>query len=171
MIQTVWLGEISINITAEAVAWYAAVIATFSAVKVIYDVLSDRHKIQLSYRTDVSIQGDGYDPDEKQFCIEVINTGKRTVKVVNVGFFTHDGMKSILSDSLFNLDKRVLTDSNPSTSYMAPLKDIDVEDVWYIYALDGRGKSHKKYIGRFARLRHIPVYFKRRKRARVEKRK
>ena len=107
----------------------------------------------------------------QQFCIEVINTGKRTVKVVNVGFFTHDGMKSILSDSLFNLDKRVLTDSNPLTSYMAPLKDIDVENVWYIYALDGRGKSHKKYIGRFARLRHIPVYFKRRKRARAEKRK
>ena len=171
MIQAALFGDISINITANAVAWYAAVIATFSAVKVVYDILTDRRKVKLSYRTDVTIQGGVYNTSEKQFCVEVVNAGKRTVKVVNAGYFTKDGMKYIMSDSVFNLETRILTDSNPSTSYIEPLKDVDVGAIWYLYALDGRNKVYKKYIGRFARLRHILVFFIRRKRKKEERKK
>lgn len=165
------LGNINVNISASSVAWYAAAIATFSAVKVVYDVLSDRRKIQLSYRTDVTIQGGGYDPKVQQFCVEVVNTGKRVVKVVNVGYFKKDGTKALLTDSLFNLESRILTDSNPSTSYATPLKDVDLSALWYLYALDGRGKVYKKYLYRFAKFQHIPVFFIRQKRKRVEKKK
>lgn len=163
------LGAISINITAEAVAWYAAIIATFSAVKVIYDILTDRRKIKLSYRTDVVIQGGGYDSEVQQFCIEVINTGKRIVKILNVGYFQKDGRKVLLSDSLYNPESRILTDSNPSTSYFTPNKNVSLDKLWYIYALDGRGKVYKKYLYKFARFNSIPVFFIRRKRKKMEK--
>jgi|GEM_PF-1531314 len=171
MSRTVLLGDIGINITAGTVAWYAAIIATFSAVKVIYDILTDKRKIQLNYRTDVSVQGGGYDPDDNQFCIEVVNTGKRIVKIVNAGYFEKDGKKSIFSDSLFNLESRILTDSNPSTSYLVLLREVNLDKLWYLYALDGRGKVYKKYVYRFARFRHIPVYFIRRKNRKPEKKK
>jgi hypothetical protein len=161
--KTFLFNDISIKVTADSVAWYAAIIATFSAIKVVYDILSDRRKIQLSYGTDVRIQGAGYDPNENQFCIEVVNTGKRIVKVVNVGYFKRDGSKGIFSDSLFNLQDRILTESNPSTSYLVPLKDVEVSNLWYLFALDGRGKVYKKYLYKFARLRHISVFFIRRK--------
>ena len=157
-------GVISINITAEAVAWYAAIIGTFSAIKVIYDILTDRRMITLSYRTDVTIQGGAYDPKVQQFCLEVINTGKRVVKIVNVGYFQKDGRKVLLTDSMYNPESRILTDSNPSTSYFTPNKNVSLDKLWYLYALDGRGKVYKKYLYKFARLQHVPVYFIRRKR-------
>lgn len=171
MTQAIFLGVISINITAETVAWYAAIIATFSAIKVVYDILTDRRKIKLSYRTDVRVQGGDYNPNEEQFCLEIVNTGKRVVKIINAGYFEKNGKKCILSDSLFNLENRILTDSNPSTSYLLPLKDIELDKLWYLYALDGRGKVYKQYVYRSARLRHIPVYFIRRKNRKLEKKK
>ena len=155
---------ISIDISANVIAIYAAIIATFSALKVIYDILTDMRKIKLSYRTDVTIQNHpDYKPNEPHFCIEVVNTGKRVVKIVNVGYFTKDGMKNILSDSLFDLQNRILTDSNPSTSYLLPLKDVDINKIWYLYALDGRNKTYEQYLMRFGRLHHIKVFFIRRK--------
>ena len=79
---------ISITISADLIAIYAAVVATFSAVKVVYDILTDRRKIKLSYRTDVTIQNHpDYNANEQHFCIEVVNTGKRVVKIVNVGYY------------------------------------------------------------------------------------
>lgn len=171
MSQTVLLGAISVNITAETVAWYAAIIATFSAIKVVYDILTDRRKIRLSFRTDVRVQGGNYNPDEEQFCLEVVNTGKRVVKIVNAGYFEKGGMKCILSDSLFNLESRVLTDSNPSTSYFIPLQEVDVDKLWYLYALDGRNKVYKKYVYRLARFQHIPVFFMRHNHGKQEKKK
>ena len=154
---------VDINISADVVAVYAAIVATFSAIKVIYDILTDRHKIKLSYRTDVSVQNHpNYDSNETHFCIEVVNRGKRVVKIVNVGYFTKDGMKNILTDSLFDLQNRILTDSNPSTSYLLPLNDVDVKQIWYLYALDGRNKTYKQYLMKFGRLHHIKVFFIRR---------
>ncbi len=155
---------ITIRVSADLIAIYAAIIATFSAVKVIYDILTDRRKIKLSYRTDVTVQNHpDYNANEQHFCIEVVNTGKRVVKIVNVGYFTKDGMKNILSDSLFDLQNRILTDSNPSTSYFLPLKDVDIEKIWYLYALDGRNKTYKQYLMKFGRLHHIKVFIIRRK--------
>jgi hypothetical protein len=166
------LGNININISAEFVAWYAAIIATFSALKVVYDILSDRRKINISYRTDVTIQGVGYDPEEKQFCIEIVNSGKRVVKIVNVGYFQTDGTKSIFSDSVFNLESRILTDNNPSTSYTIPLNDsTPISKIWYLYALDGRGKTYKKYLHKFGRFNYISVFFIRRNRMKEEQEK
>lgn len=158
----VLFDDMNITVSASTVAWYAAFIATFSAIKVVYDILTDRRKIKLSYRTDVRVQGGNYNSDEQQFCIEVVNTGKRVVKIVNAGYFEKDGKKCILSDSLFNLESRVLTDSNPSTSYLVPLKDVNLDELWYLYALDGRSKVYKKYVYRLARFRHMPVFFIRR---------
>ena len=155
---------IDINISADIIAMYAAVIATFSAIKVIYDILTDRHKIKLSYRTDVTIQNHSdYKANESLFCLEVVNTGKRVIKIVNVGYFTKDGMKNILTDSVYDLQNRILTDSNPSTSYFLPLKDVDTKQIWYLYALDGRNKTYKHHLTRLGRLRHIKVFFIRRK--------
>ena len=155
---------ISITISADLIAIYAAVVATFSAVKVVYDILTDRRKIKLSYRTDVTIQNHpDYNANEQHFCIEVVNTGKRVVKIVNVGYFTKDGMKNILSDSLFDLQNRILSDSNPSTSYLLPLKDVDIKQIWYLYALDGSNKTYKQYYMRFGRLYHIKMSLIRRK--------
>jgi len=155
---------ININISADIIAIYASIIATFSAIKVIYDILTDRRKIKLSYRTDVTVQNHPeYDANKNHFCIEVVNTSKRVVKIVNVGYFTKDGMKNILTDSVFDLQNRILTDSNPSTSYLLPLEDVDTKQIWYLYALDGRNKTYKQYLMKFGRLHHIKVFFIRRK--------
>ena len=146
------------------IAIYAAIVATFSAIKVVYDILTDGHKIKLSYRTDITVQNHpNYNTNEQYFCIEVVNTGKRVVKIVNVGYFTKDGMKNILTDSLYDPQNRILTDSNPSTSYLLPLKDVDIKQIWYLYALDGRNKTYKHYLMRFGRLHHIKVFFIRRR--------
>lgn len=154
----------TITISTDLISIYAAIIATFSAVKVIYDILTDRRKIKLSYRTDVTVQNHpDYNANEQHFCIEVVNTGKRIVKIINVGYFTKDGTKNILSDSLFDLQNRILTDSNPSTSYLLPLKDVDIKQIWYLYALDGSNKTYKRYYMRFGRLHHIKVSLIRRK--------
>lgn len=158
-------GSTTINITAESIVWYAAIVSTFSAIKVIYDIWQDKQKLQLGYRTDATIQNSpNHDENVKQFCLEVVNLSKRTIKVVNVGYFTKDGIKHLMTDSLYDLPNRILTDNNPSTAYFIPAKHINTRDIWYLYALDGRNKVYKSYEERLGFLRHVPVFFIRRKR-------
>ena len=168
------LGNISVTVTAESVAWYAAIISTFSAIKVLYDIFSEKRRIKISWRDDVSIdKGEilGYDSSKSQFCVEVINTGKRPVKIVNVGYFKKNGDKILFTDSINTLraSERVLTETNPSTSYLTPVDEIDNKNLWYVYALDATGKIHRKYKHKIGRLRRIPVYFIYRKRKKREK--
>lgn len=176
MTQAALFGDITFNITAASVAWYAAVISTFSAVKAIVDMTNDRRRVKLSYRDDVTIENAdayGYESGERQFCIEVVNSGKRPIKLTNAGYFTKDGMKHILSDSINPLRQttRTLTDLNPSTEYFCPAKKIKINDVWYIYVLDATGKNYKKYLIKFGRFHKIPAFFIRRNQKKLEKKK
>ncbi len=85
---------ITISITADAVAWYGAIVATLGAVKVIYDMWGDKGRLDISFQRDMFIAGEY---DEDQVLIRVVNKSKRPTQLTHVGMrFYKDWDKALL---------------------------------------------------------------------------
>ena len=142
------MGMFTVSITANTAAWDGAILATLSTAKVLYDIWGDKGRLDLSFQRDMFIAGsDG----EKQVLIRVVNKSKRPTQLTHVGMrFYKDWDKAIL---FVNEPTRNLNEQNPAAMYVQPQKDLDLEDLWFVYVVDVRGKEHHLYGRRFGFLK------------------
>ena len=144
------LPNITIQISADAVAWYGAVIATIAAAVSIYNALRDRSKVVLEFGRNFRRPDDW---DEPLFYISVINRGRRPVWIDKawVKVYGYNGAM-LLPDSLNTSQERTLDERNPKITFWTKESTLDVGNIYCIYASDDTGKVCKKYIKTFPTL-------------------
>jgi hypothetical protein len=157
---------LKIEISANVVAWYAAIISTTGLIINIYKAYQDRARVKIKYEPDMYIYGDalkltGYKPDTKYLSISVINEGRRPIRIEKAtlkiigkkGYF-------ILVDSFSERRNKVITEESPTTTFFAEQSQIDMENVYCVLVEDGTGKSHIKYINKLPTYKIICYWIK-----------
>lgn len=145
--KAILFGDLRLTISASSVAWYGAIIATIGFIVSAYNVLRDRAKVKVWYSWDNSVAGDPQEKGIKYLRVDVTNLGRRPIKVTHVGAKMHGDSRTILFTASFHKqnEDRILTEQNPSTLYMTDQKGMDKSKLWYIYAIDARGKEFRVY--------------------------
>ena len=88
---------IKIEVSASAVAWYGAIVATASLLIILFGYLRDRAKIKVRLSQGFLVY-DNQLGDQDQVFIEAINVGRRTVTLNGAGFLLNNGMKMTMMD-------------------------------------------------------------------------
>lgn len=133
---------ITIDVSASTVAWYGAIVATLGGMKALNDILNDRGRLKISFQTDMMIAGGGKVSDD-QVAIHVTNKSKRPAKITHVGMRMLPNWDRAL---LFAGEQpRTLTEEDPSTVYVQPQKGLDLDNLWFVYVIDARGKEYHWY--------------------------
>lgn len=137
----------TIVISADAIAWYGAVVATFSGIFSVYEIIRDRAKLKIKYSRNTQILNyPAYDSTKKYLTISVVNRGRRPIRIgsVSLKIFGNSHF-TVLNDSLLNLRNKILTEENPETCFFIEENILVFDDVIYISVYDGVGKEYKKY--------------------------
>ena len=158
------LPNIAINITANTVAWYGAVLGTIGAVISIHNFLKDRVKLKITFQPKVWLSGDlpGYDTQVPYFSISVINSGRRPVYIEQACFkqYGESGV-SILTDSFSNMRPKLINEESPRTNFFSRLDRIDdIDRIYCFIVTDGTGNPHKKYVHHFPTFRRLWFWIK-----------
>lgn len=138
---------INVQISASAVAWYGAIVATFGFIFSTYNILRDRAKIRISYRRNsVVMNYPPYDHNKKYITISVVNKGRRTVRIGNVAvkLFCTKGY-TLVNDSIVGGRNQILTEENPQTVFFIEEECIKFDNAYCIFVYDGAGREYKKY--------------------------
>ena len=130
---------ISINISADTVAWYAAAVATLVALKFLLDFFRDKSKIVIFCKANYQKSGDKH--KEKYICIKVINKGRRPICVANAAFVLKNKNKAIINDFIFRSGKEI-TEGKAET-YWVEQNDELLKNIKYCIVYDQTGKGYK----------------------------
>jgi hypothetical protein len=149
---------IQIEITATAVAWYGAIVATISGIVSALNFFRDRAKVKIQYQRDMIVVGKSvYSPDKTYFNITVINNGRRPVNITKAALRTLSGKKkfAVLSDSFSDHRKRILTEESPVCEFLMEQDENLLKGAWYISVYDAAGNVYKKYMHRLPLLWYL----------------
>lgn len=133
---------ISIEVTASAVAWYAAIISTMLMVIQIVNIVRDRVNVVLDITPNIRALGSGkYKEDTDYIMITVRNRGKRTVTIQSVGYVTKakKDLNGLLTDSM---ETKELMDGK-STTYLVDQSLINANKIKHFVAYDQAGRAFK----------------------------
>jgi len=141
------LPNITIQIPANIIAWYGAVIATIAAIVSIYNTWRDRSKVILEFGRNFHRPEDW---DSPMFYISVINRGRRPVKI-DKSWITVYGYAGevLLADSLTTGQERTLDERNPKITFWTKESTLNVRNIYCVSASDETGKVYKKYVKKF----------------------
>lgn len=149
------LPEISLQISANTVAWYGAIVATFGGLVSIYNVLRDRARIKIKYEPNMFIIGGSsrYKDGVKYLSISVINKGRRPIRIEQVYLRDFDkdkeGLVLTLPGSFYEERPKVITEESPTTTFITQQDKFNLEKIYCVVAIDGTGRSYKKYVNSF----------------------
>lgn len=147
-------AEYTLSISSNIVAWYAAVVATISAVITFYQVWMDRAIIKITYQLNMQMGKEifyrGISPYKKNtqyMVIDVINIGRRPIKI-DKGYLKliDESGYYMLGDSMAKHRDKVITEENPTTTFFVEQSLIDFSKILYIGAMDATGRRYKKYL-------------------------
>jgi len=137
-----------IEISANAVAWYGAIVASISAFVVGYNVLRDRARLEIKLLANIgtiNIEPD-YDSSKMYYSIRVINKGRRPIRIGQPALKVV-GMEHtffiITSPSVQN--NNVLTEENPSADFLVEQSKIDPAKIWYASIQTITGSEYRIY--------------------------
>lgn len=140
--------NLSINISAQAVAWYAAIVSTVSVFIAVLNYLSDRRRLKvLAQHGFLTGMGD----DSTKVMISVANIGKRPVTISSVGFEVKDsGDMILISTPNLSLPKTLKEGTSGQTwinheelLYLLKKEKKTVKDIKYVWCKDSTGKVYK----------------------------
>ena len=103
----------------------------------------------------------GYDPRKQYIAIDIINRGRRPVRLGNAAFKSLSEGSLLINDSL--LRPATLTEESPKTTYLIEQEGINLNKMWYIVVYDATGRQYKKYLTRFPILRRFRNWLKERR--------
>jgi len=138
------------EISADAVAWYAAIVSTLAMLILLYGALRDRGRIKINYQKDMQVLGHhpDYDPNKTYVNITVINKGRRPVNITKAGVRVLGAKRkyALLNDSFSTQRNRVLTEAEPTTEFMMEQDEALFGNAWFICVYDATGKVYRKYL-------------------------
>ena len=144
-----------LTISAEAVAWYAGIVATLSLVVNILKYLRDRANIKVKWKKDIRIVGESvyhYKKDKNYIAIKVMNMGKRPITIVNVGYITKgkDKPNAILTDSFTVGKVNFELKEGKSQSYYLEQDIVDLSKIKYFVVVDATDREYKARVSLFS---------------------
>jgi hypothetical protein len=151
------MPDISIQISANVVAWYAAIVSTIGLAISLYTIWKDRAHVRISIHPNVRLMNaPPYNPNRTYIDITVRNRGRRPTKIstVSLKLYRTRGY-TLLSDSLYQHVNRVLTEENPRTNFFVEQDLIDPKRIEYVVLFDEAGHMHIKYYRRGAFVRRF----------------
>jgi len=137
--------EPSVTITAEAVAWYAAIVATAALAVQTVNLWRDRPRIRVSANLGQRVTPGGpYQPDTDYIVITVANSGRRPRTIEKVGFTQRLPGKSqpiiALGDSAL-WGPRELAEGR-SAMWLIVQDDVTADEIEEVWAYDQTGKKY-----------------------------
>lgn len=160
-------NSITIQITAESVAWYAAIVATVGIVISLYNAWRDRARIKINYNPHMYINNGeslNYPTGVKHLSIDVINIGRRPIRIEMVYLLiAGDNKKTLLTDSFAEHRPKVITEEKPRTTFLVKEDLVDLSKVYCVIVVDGTGRKHKKYISIFPSFILLLAFIKKKK--------
>lgn len=143
-------AQFKLEISANAVAWYGAIVATLGALTSLYNVLRDKARVKITYQKDMQVGGiqNLYDPNKTYVDITVINKGRRPIRIAKVAVRTvGKGLKYLLlTDSFFPHVNKILTEEDPTAGFLLEQNEDLLASAWYICVYDGTGKVYRKFM-------------------------
>lgn len=144
----------TIEVSANVVAWYAAIVATIGLMVSGYNVWRDKARIKIKYEPSMNLLGDveayGFDKEKKYLSISVINRGRRPIRIESASLKILNKKEfALLIDSFSERRNRIIDEKSPTTTFLVDQSKVDLDSVWYVLITDGTGKSYKKYINLF----------------------
>lgn len=130
-------------ISADAVAWYGAILSTLAILLEIVRLLQDRSKVVVKGKANWRVVGGGkaYPSDKDYVMVTVINKGRRPVTIEKVALVLKGkGNKvQVLADAL----KKTLLEEGQSVNFLADQSKVDIKTVKRVVAIDATGKVYK----------------------------
>src|SRR3982074_2840592 len=114
------MPDISIQISANTVGWYAAIVSPIGLVISLYTVRKDRASLAISITPDMRLMNaPPYNPNKLYLDVTVRNRGRRPTKIstVYLKLYRTRGY-TLMSDSLYQHANRVLTEENPRINFL-----------------------------------------------------
>ena len=138
---------IKFEISASAVAWYAAIVATLSAVVSAYNIFRDRAELLIKVMANMKIAPPEPPYDDNTYVVvTVTNCGRRPTTIANVWFEkAKRESKLLLADSVKG-GARELTESK-SADYLCAQSQLD-PSLKYVCVSDSAGRVHRKRLPR-----------------------
>lgn len=135
--------EIKLEITANAVGWYGALVATAGIIISVFNFLRDKSRIVLKWKKGMRIinPGAGYKSGIDYISIEVINKGRRPVTIGSVGYLGLNKQHGIVSQSL--IEGAIKIQEGEKHSYTVEQRLVPLDNVAYFIAYDQTGKGHR----------------------------
>lgn len=154
--------NVSIQISANSVAWYGAILATIGACISIYNVWKDRSHIKITYQKGMRIMNalPPWSENKDYFMVHIANTGRRPVAIGNVGIQYISNESFILADSINNQSARILTEEKPNTTITVDQSLIDFSKIYCIMVYDKAGREYKKYFSKYPIFKKIDFELK-----------
>jgi hypothetical protein len=113
------LPNISIQVSASVVAWYAAIVSTLGLGIALYTTWHDQARLRISITPNMMLRNvPQYDPNKAYIDITFRNRGRRPARIstISLKLFRTKGY-ILVSDTLFQHANRVLTEENPRTNF------------------------------------------------------
>ena len=138
------MPDITITISASAVAWYAAIVATLALAVNGWIAWRDRARIVVTakpgYRFPQSLI---YDPNKDYIFLIVYNSGRRPKTIEKVGLRRRSGKSKhlVAAESLLK-GSQELTEGR-SFTWVMEQGEIDLDTIKDAFALDQTGKYHR----------------------------
>lgn len=140
------MASFKLEITANTVAWYAAIVATLSVFLSGLKLWRDRARIKITLRKNMMMYPPEPGDEEKTFMmVDVANAGRRPLTITHVWFET-DGKNILLADSI-KKGARELAEGK-STSYLANESEIPVEKLKTVIVFAATGKKYKRKVSK-----------------------
>jgi hypothetical protein len=138
------MADFTVEITASAVAWYAAIVSTIGVSVHILNALKDRSKIKITLNKNWKIYGDQRD-NKTYLLIDVANVGRRPITITHVGLRTKK--EDILLKDSFTRGSREITEGK-STTYLAEDSEIPYRDLRKAIIVDATTRKYLKRVPR-----------------------
>lgn len=134
-----------ITVTANVVAWYAAIVATAGALIQGYNVWRNRTRLRVSARPNMKLVDSGgpYSADDTYIIIDVANIGRRPVRLRKLPWFTVKGDDSFVVKG--NWEPSAKLTEGESASMLCRQDSLDVElcDLQKVFVKDVVGRKWK----------------------------
>ena len=137
----------NITITADAVAWYAAIVATLGSLVTGYAVWRDRARVKVLARPNMKITeswGD-YSKGRTYIFIEVANVGRRPVHLQGLPWFTVKGQKKPVYAVKSRWEPKDLLDEGENATMLCDQESlkVDLSTLDKIIVRDATGRKWK----------------------------
>ena len=150
------MADITIEISAKTVAWYAAIVATASVLFSGFHLWRDRARLRITVSPNMVVYPKGPPYEGTLVRTTVANCGRRPITITHVSFENADSSApTLLVGDSVREGPRELTEGK-STSYLVRQEGLNLSQLTYVCVCDATGKVHRRKLAKVLSKRRKP---------------